>query len=88
MLDGGLGAAVSDLVEGAHVADIELTAAVDRVPLLPHLLRTFGADHPHAADVGLEEFVELWKRGLVPLHEGIDGGIEQLAMAACLYSTR
>ena len=71
--DGALGAAVGGLARGAHVRGDRAHAA-DRaaVPLPDHLLGALRADHPGAADVRLEQGVEVLEGRLVPLHERVD----------------
>src|SRR5271157_1166336 len=56
--DGTLGPAIRGLARGAHVGR-DRTHAADRaaVPLPDHLLGAFGADHPGAPDVRLEQII-------------------------------
>jgi hypothetical protein len=65
--DGALGAAIGDLGRRADMrrdrADHDDGAAM---ALGDHLPRAFGADHPGAADVGLEQIVEILDRGRRP----------------------
>jgi hypothetical protein len=64
--------------EASTWAEIELTQQCAAVAFPDHLLGALRADHPGAADLRLEQAVEVLDGRLLPLHERLIAAFETM----------